>query len=175
MKKVLITLTVTLLSLTTLYAETPMPITTYTLTTTDNKTLNITETQEGLEFQEFKGKAVLLAFFGHRCPPCIREIPEFIKLTKKHQDDLEIVAIESQNSSVDNVIAFKKEHKMNYTVVAGVKYRDFITKIAGRAGYPEGIPLPLLIAIDKEGEVQDVQAGQLSEQELESLVKELNE
>lgn len=177
MKRVLLTLTLTLLSLTTIYAEAPMPIATYTFTTTDdNKTLNITETQEGLEFQEFKGKAVLLALFGHRCPPCIREIPEFIELTKKHKNDLEIVAIESQNSPVDEVIALKKEYKMNYNVIAGVNYNDFITRIAGRAGYPKGkIPLPLLIAIDKEGEVQYVQAGQLSQNELESLVKELNE
>ena len=64
---------------------------------------------------------------------------------------------------------------MNYNVVPGIDYNDFISYIAGRAGYTSGIPLPLLIAIDKHGEVKGVQAGQLSQEELESLVKTLNE
>ncbi|MBU1684607.1 TlpA family protein disulfide reductase [Patescibacteria group bacterium] len=174
MKKLLLTLALTFLSFTTLYAEALKPLT-YTLTTTDGNTINITDTKEGLDFQEFKGKAVLLALFGHRCPPCIREIPEFIELTKKHKDDLAIVAIESQNYPLDEVKAFQKKHKMNYNVIAGINHNDFISYIAGRAGYTEGIPLPLLIAVDKHGEVQGLQAGQLSQDELELLVKKLNE
>jgi hypothetical protein len=64
---------------------------------------------------------------------------------------------------------------MNYNVIAGVNHNDFITYISGRAGYDTGIPLPLLIAIDKHGEVQNVHAGELSLDELELLVKDLNE
>lgn len=177
MKKLLLTITLTLLSLTSLYAQTPEPIEiTHTLMTIDdNQTINIAETETGLDFQEFQGKAVLLTLFGHHCAPCIREIPEFIELTNKYQDNLSIIAIESQNSPREKVEAFKKEHKINYNVIAGIEYRGFIEYIAQRAGYSEGIPLPLLVAIDKYGVVQDVKTGQLSHDELESLVKELNQ
>jgi thiol-disulfide isomerase/thioredoxin len=174
MKKIIFTFALTLItSLSTLYAEETSP--TFSLTTIDNKTINITETKEGLDFKEFKGKAVLIALFGHRCPPCIKEIPEFIKLTNNHKDDLAIVALESQNYPSDNVKSFADEHKMNYNVIAGINHGDFISYIAKRAGYTNGIPLPLLISIDKYGEVQGVQAGQLREDELEFLVKDLNE
>lgn len=173
MRKLILTLALTLLSFTTLYADAPQML--YTLTTTDGNDINISHTEKGLDFQNFKGKAVLLTLFGHRCPPCIREIPELIELTKKHKDDLAIVAIESQNYPADEVKAFKKRHKMNYNVVAGINHNDFISYIAERAGYTRGIPLPLVIAVDKYGEVQAVQAGQLSKDELEFLVKELNE
>lgn len=176
MKTLLLTITLTFLSLSTLYAQTPESIQiTHTLTTIDdNKTININETKEGLNFQEFQGKAVLLTLFGHRCPPCIREIPEFIALTKKYKDSLSIVAVESQNSPVNEVKAFKKEYGMNYNVVAGIDHKEFIDYIAERAGYSGSIPLPLLIAIDKHGVVQYLHAGELSQDELESLVKELN-
>jgi len=172
MKKIFFALTlITLLS--TLHAE--ESTLTFSLTTIDNKTITIDETKKGLDIQEFKGKAILIVLFGHRCPPCLAEIPEFIKLTNNHKDDLAIVALEAQNYPSDAVKSFANEHKMNYNVVAGVNHGDFISYIAKRAGYNHGIPLPLLISIDKYGEVQDVQAGQLREDELEFLVKDLNE
>lgn len=151
----------------------------FTLTTVNDtnitiEQLNLSETETGLAFKEFKGKAVLLALFGHRCPPCLKEIPEFISLTKKHPDNLEIVAIESQQYPTDKVKEFVKEHEMNYNVVAGIEHNDFIEYIARMAGYTRGIPLPLLIAINKNGEVEQVRAGLVREDELEMLIEELN-
>jgi len=173
MKKLLLALTLAFFSTTTqLSADKPL---TFTLTTTDQKSISILDTKKGLNFKEFKGKAVILALFGHRCPPCIREIPAFVKLTKNHPDDLAIVALEAQNYPEDEVKKFQKEHEMNYNVVAGINHHEFISYISGRAGYSTGIPLPLLIAIDKEGEVQNVHAGELTLEELEFLVKDLNE
>ena len=173
MKKLFLTLALAFISTTSIIsADTPLV---YTLTTTDNKTITVEDTKEGLNFKEFKGKAVILALFGHRCPPCIREIPAFIALTDKHPNDLAIVALEAQNYPEDEVKEFQKEHKMNYNVIAGINHNDFITYVSERAGYTSGIPLPLLIAIDKNGEVQNVHAGELTLDELEFLVKDLNE
>jgi len=173
MKKLLWALALAFISTTTqVSAEEPL---TFSLTTTDNKTISIVDTKKGLDFKEFKGKAVILALFGHRCPPCIKEIPAFIKLTENHPNDLAIVALEAQNYPEDEVKEFKEEHKMNYNVIAGINHHEFISYISGRAGYSTGIPLPLLIAIDKDGEVQNVHAGELKLEELELLVKDLNE
>jgi len=175
MKKLFLTLILTFTTF--LHAE---DLPSFTLTTIDNKTitinqLNISKTETGLEFKEFKGKAVLLALWGHRCPPCLKEIPEFISLTKKHKDDLEIVAIEAQHYDDDKVKEFASEHGMNYNVVSGINHNDFVNYIANMAGYSTGIPLPLLIAINKNGEVEQVHAGLVREDELEMLVKDLNE
>ena len=152
----------------------------FTLTTISGKTitvnqLKISETETGLKFKEFKGKAILLTLWGHRCPPCIKEIPEFISLTKKHKNNLEIVAIDAQRYPTDKVKEFVADYKMNYNVVAGIKHGDFIDYIATMAGYSRGVPLPLLIAINKHGEVELVRAGLVREDELEMLVEDLNE
>ncbi|RUM69868.1 MAG: TlpA family protein disulfide reductase [Sulfurovum sp.] len=173
MKKLFLTLALAFISTTSILSADDKPLV-YTLTTTNNQEITVNDTKEGLDFKEFKGKAVLLTLFGHRCPPCIREIPTFVELTTKHPNDLAIVAIEAQNYPEDEVKEFQEEHKMNYNVIAGINHNDFITYISGRAGYTSGIPLPLLIAIDKHGEVQNVHAGELTLDELESLVKDLN-
>ncbi|CAA6821863.1 MAG: Putative lipoprotein thiredoxin [uncultured Sulfurovum sp.] len=175
MKKLLITL-IFILTNFLQAAENP----TFNLTTIDNKkiTINqkrISKTETGLDFEEFRGKPVLLSLFGHRCPPCIKEIPEFIKLTNKHKDNLEIVAIESQRYPVKEVKDFAELYDMNYNVVAGIEYDDFIDYIATMAGYGRGVPLPLLIAINKDGEVEQVKAGLIKEDELEMLVEDLND
>ena len=35
---------------------------------------------ETLKLSDFKGKVIILDFWATRCPPCRREIPDFIKL-----------------------------------------------------------------------------------------------
>ena len=152
----------------------------FTLTSIAGKTITInpfkiSATETGLKFKEFQGKAILLTLWGHRCPPCIKEVPEFISLTKKHKDNLEIVAIEAQRYPTHKVKEFANDYKMNYNVVAGIEYGDFINYIATMAGYSRGVPLPLLIAINKHGEVELVRAGLVREDELEMLVEDLNE
>lgn len=175
MKKLLLTLI--LIFATFLQAEnTPS----FTLSTINDKTitvnqLKISKTETGLEFKEFKGKAILLTLWGHKCPPCIKEIPEFISITEKHKDDLEIVAIESQRYPLDKVKEFADDYEMNYNVVAGIDHSEFIDYIAKMAGYSRGVPLPLLVAINKYGEVEQVRAGLIREDELEMLVKDLND
>lgn len=153
---------------------------TFNLKTIDDKNITVSQIEvsenvTGLNFHEFKGKAVLLSLFGHRCPPCIKEIPEFIKLTKKYQDNLEIVAIESQLYPIDKLKEFAADYRMNYNVIAGIEHENFIDYIAKMAGYGRGIPLPLLIAINKDGEVEHVQAGLVRADELEMLVNDLND
>lgn len=175
MKKFFLTLTLIIATFLPAYA-----LPSFSLTTIDNKNITVSEqtissTESGLNFHEFKGKAVLLTLFGHRCPPCIKEIPEFIELTKNHKDNLEIVAIESQLYPLDKLKEFVADYGINYNVVAGTEHGNFIEYIAQKAGYGKGIPLPLLIAINKEGEVEHVQAGLIRADELEMLVKDLNE
>ena len=174
MNKIILTLTL-LATLNLLQAKEPIAPQTFTLVTTDEQNISIIETQEGFDFPQFKGKAIFIALFGHRCPPCLKEIPEFIELTNKHKDDLAIVAIEVQGYPADKVKEFAEIHKMNYNVVPGVNHRDFISYLADRAGLPNGIRLPFLIAINKDGEVEGTQEGRLRQDELEFMVEELNE
>ena len=147
----------------------------FTLTTVDENNITITETKEGFDIKEFKDKAVLIVLFGHNCPPCKKEIPELITLTNNHKDDLAIIAIEVQNYSEASLKEFKEAYHMNYNTIAGVNHYDFTSYLANRAGHPNGLRLPFLVAINKDGEVEGVQEGRVRGDELEFMVQNLNE
>ncbi|SFV56679.1 Thioredoxin [hydrothermal vent metagenome] len=165
MKKIILTI---LLALTvTLQAEFEK----FTLTNTEGKQLNITESKDGLVFEEHKGKAIFLVIFGHNCPPCKAEIPEFIEFTKKYKDKLEIVAIEAQRYDVKQLKAFKEKNGINYNLVAGKEHENFVGYIATKAQWNGAIPF--LIAIDKNGAVDSMEQGFISKKTLEELIEKL--
>ncbi len=143
---------------------------TFTLETIDGKTIHIREIENGLEFKEFKGKAIFLVLFGHRCPPCLREIPELIELTKEHKD-LAIVAMEVQGLDGDMLSEFAKDRGINYSVISGDGNMDFIGYIQAKAGWSGSIPF--LLGLDKKGQVQIMQIGGIPKRQLEIGYKEL--
>jgi thiol-disulfide isomerase/thioredoxin len=142
----------------------------FSLETIDGKTLNIKEMPNGLKFEEFDGKPVFLIFFGHRCPPCLREIPRLIEFTKKHKD-LEIVALEVQGLDNDALKEFAQEKGIKYNLVSGYSYMDFISYIQSKAGW--GGAIPFILGINTKGDVKFIKVGGLYESDLEMGYKEL--
>jgi peroxiredoxin len=143
----------------------------FTLTDTEGKEFHITESKDGLIFEEHKGKAIFLVIFGHNCPPCKAEIPEFIELTEKYKDKLQIVAIEAQRYDVTQLKAFKEDNKINYSLVTGKDHENFIGYIADKARWQGAIPF--MIAIDKNGAVDSMEQGFVPKKTLEELIEKL--
>ncbi|HIO96159.1 MAG TPA: TlpA family protein disulfide reductase [Campylobacterales bacterium] len=170
MKKIILAILLTLGVTSFLQAEETKAIT-FNLIDTDGKTVHVTETEAGLDFKEYKGKVVFLVLFGHICPPCNAEIPEFIELTEKYKDKLAIVALEAQRYSMSDLKAFKTKKNINYSLIPGKNHDDFISYIADRAQWNGSIPF--LIAIDKNGAVQTVQPGFIPKATLEELIEKL--
>jgi peroxiredoxin len=143
----------------------------FTLTDTEGKEFNIIESKEGLIFEEHKGKAIFLVIFGHNCPPCKKEIPEFVELTEKYKDKLVIIAIEAQRYSVKQLQSFKIDNGINYSLVTGKDHDRFIGYIADKAQCKGAIPF--MIAIDKNGTVDSVEQGFIPPKTLEELIQKL--
>jgi len=165
MKKVI--LAILLILTVTLQAE----VKKFTLTDIDGKQFNIKETKNGLIFNNQKEKAIFLVIFGHNCPPCKKEIPEFIELTKKYKDKIEIVAIEVQRYNVEQLKAFKQENGINYNLIAGRDHDSFIGYIVDKAQWKGAIPF--MIALDKNGDVQFMEQGFIPSKTLEELIGKL--
>jgi len=143
-----------------------------TVTTVKNKTLNIIGTDVGLNIKEYQDKVVFLEFFGHRCPPCIKSIPHYIKLQEKYKDKLAIVAIEVQGLNNTALKKFVEEKGINYAAISQEKAGSLVPYISKRAQWEGAIPF--LIVLDPKGEVQLVQAGMLPETTLEKLILKLS-
>ena len=169
MKK-LLALTVLLFALFTSTQAATQPA--MSITDIKGKTYKITGTEQGLHIKGLEGKIVFLEFFGHRCPPCLASIPHLIKLQNKYKNKLAIVSIEVQGYSTGQLKKFAKEKGMNYIVASDDSANGVVEYISARAQWQGSIPF--MVAMDKKGNVQFVQAGMLPEASLEELIKQLD-
>ena len=139
----------------------------FTLTTLEGKTIHIDETEGGLKFKEYKDKVVLLLFFGHNCPPCLREIPVLKALVNKGHKDLEIIAIEVQGYNQEQLKAFKKYKGINYHLVSNTSNSEFVNYIAKQTQWSGSIPF--LIGFNKQSIVKVVHAGGLRASDFDNI------
>ena len=103
---------------------------------------------------DYKGKVVLLNFWGTWCGPCRREIPDFNKLHDKYQKDgLEIVGITITSGSPERIYNFMKEWDIEYTVLTDIEDYETqrVTAYYGRAIGQPITGLPTTLIIDRDG------------------------
>jgi thiol-disulfide isomerase/thioredoxin len=119
-----------------------------------------------IELAKLKGKVVVVNFWATWCPPCRAEIPDFIKVYNQYKlKGLEIVGIALDKDGWDAVKSFINKMRINYPIVLG---NENITRSYGSF---KGIPTTFII--DKNGYIVDRQAGKLSKQALEQILKPL--
>jgi len=123
---------------------------------------------ESLTLSEFRGKVIILNFWATWCPPCRREIPDFIDLYRSYKDKgLIILGINLDAGDIRSVKRFSEEYGINYPVVIG---NDSVTQDYG------GIrAIPTTFIIDKKGDIREKYIGYQSRATFEKAVKNLLE
>lgn len=118
-----------------------------------------------LKLSDYKGKVVILDFWDTWCPPCRKEIPDFIELYKKYKENVIIIGAAFAQKGKKAVKDFYKEYNMNYPVVIATQgtARDF--------GGIRGIPTTFVI--DKEGKIFKKYVGFREKSIFENDIKEL--
>ena len=117
---------------------------------------------------QWKGKVMVVNFWATWCPPCIAEIPEFIKIQKQYgKQGVQFVGIAIDQKS--KVQAFADEVGMNYPVLLG----DLAgIDLAKRIGNAQG-GLPYSVIVDRNGKIVTTQLGTLSHEKLVETLKPL--
>lgn len=141
------------------------------ITDITGKVMKIEALTNGLDFKDLKDKVIFLEFFGHRCPPCKKSIPHYIRLQEKFKDKLAIIAIEVQGLSNNQLKSFVKKKGINYITVSQENAQVLVEHIAVRANWSGAIPY--LVILNQKGEVQTMQAGLIPEKALEDVVNGL--
>lgn len=142
----------------------------FELNTIDGKKIDILEVENGLIFKGLEGKAIFLIFFGYRCPPCIKEIPVLIELTKEHKD-LAVIAIEVQGYDNEELKAFGQRKNINYNLISSDGHMDFISYIQAKANWHGSIPF--FLGLDKMGKVAIVHTGGIGKSALDGAYQDL--
>lgn len=117
---------------------------------------------------EWDGKVIALNFWATWCPPCLKEVPEFVLLQTRYQaQGLQFIGIALQRP--EEVRDFVAQNGMNYPVLAGELE---VIKLAEAYGNHIGA-LPYTVIIDRNGQVAHVKPGILPTEEAESIIKSL--
>lgn len=114
--------------------------------------------EESIRLSDLEGKGVMLNFWGTFCPPCEAEMPYMESLYPKYADDIEIVAVNLDNSELV-IHRFIDKHDLTFPVVHD-KNRDVLDLYKVK-------PLPSTFFIDAEGMIVDKVEGALSLERLE--------
>jgi len=105
-----------------------------------------------VQFSEFsKGKVVFLNFWGTWCPPCRKEIPDIIELSKElNKDEFMVIGIALERNPENALTAVA-----NYMKSQGIPYMNVIgnAEIVGAYGGVQAVPTTIII--DKNGNIAE--------------------
>lgn len=111
-------------------------------------------------------KALMLNFWASWCDPCKMEAATLNKLAKSYQDELDVYGINvTKYDTVKDAKSFVETFKLSFPILMdqdGAVYDLY-----------KGMAFPTNVLIDKNGVIQEIILGILSEEELEKKVKAL--
>ena len=113
----------------------------------------------------YKGKVVLLNFWGTWCPPCRMEIPGFIELQDTYRDKGLVIVGVAVEDTPEAVRAYAGEVKINYPLAM---VQDDID-----AAYGPMYGLPVSFIIARDGSICRKHLGELSKERAEQEIKAL--
>lgn len=115
---------------------------------------------------DFKGKVVVVDFWATWCPPCRKEIPEYVALQEKYRErGLVILGFSLDELPAAEVKNFGQGMKVNYPLLLA----DSTT--AESFGDIQG--LPTAFVIDREGNIRHVKLGLADPAAYEKLIASL--
>ena len=117
---------------------------------------------------EWQGKILIINFWATWCPPCLKEIPEFIKLQNAYSDkDLQFIGIAIDDKQA--VEEYLKTININYPMLIsgdeGIALSHQLGNIVNA--------VPFTLIVNKQGQIIHRQPGELSNEKIIELITPL--
>ena len=120
-----------------------------------------------VSLSDFKGRPLLINYWGTYCAPCMVEMPWLQEFSQKYASDGFAVIGVTYDSEVGKDTIARETQKL------GVTYPILLSTPKAEKDYLSGTEaLPISFYVDRSGKIIEISAGLGSKDELESLVKE---
>ena len=119
----------------------------FSVTTLDGKEVTLSD---------LRGRRVIVDFWATWCPPCIKEIPHFIRLAKEH-DPIELTIIGISDEPESKLRQFAQKEGINYLIASDELNFAPYNKITG---------IPTTFFIDVDGVIRDIHVGYMNYNEI---------
>jgi len=118
-----------------------------------------------VKLADYKGKVVLLNFWGTWCGPCKLEIPAFIELQDQYRDKGFAIVGVAVEDTPDGVRAYASEAKINYRLA--------MTQDDIEDAYGPIYGLPISFLITRDGSICMKHIGPVTKEQAEREIKSL--
>ncbi len=133
----------------------------------------VLKTLDGKKFDLSKhvGDVVIVDFWATWCPPCVKEIPDFVKLHKKYEKKGLVIVGVSMDKSDGPVKTFVKDQKVRYPIVmnGGDVWKEFQELLPEKQR--GGIPATFIVR--RDGGIEEMMVGYHDAKTFENAVKPL--
>ena len=114
-----------------------------------------------ITFRKMLTKPMVINFWATWCPPCLKELPTFSKLSQRFKEKIVFIGA-ALNSDGEEIAGLKKHYLLNYELIS---INDAFADLwQARA-------LPTTYLVDTSGTIVWAHAGLITEVELESAIK----
>jgi cytochrome c biogenesis protein CcmG/thiol:disulfide interchange protein DsbE len=118
-----------------------------------------------LNLAAYKGKVLVINFWATWCPPCRREIPDFIAAYKELKGEgLEIIGVSVDDMTAPVLLDWARKMGINYPIALATP--DILT------AYEPGEYIPATIIVDRKGLIRFRQAEMMDKDKLVRLFKQ---
>jgi len=118
-----------------------------------------------LKLADFKGKVLVINFWATWCPPCRKEIPDFIEAYKELKGQgLEILGVSVDDTTAPALLEWTRKNGLNYPVALATP--EIVT------AYEPGDFIPATIIVDRKGLIRFRRSELMDKKTLVSLFEE---
>jgi thiol-disulfide isomerase/thioredoxin len=118
-----------------------------------------------VKLADYKGKVVMLNFWGTWCPPCRKEIPALIAVQDEYREKGFVILGVAFEDTADAVKAYAADMRINYPLaMAQDDFEDAYGPVYG---------LPLSMFVARDGSICKRHFGELTKERVEQEIKSL--